>query len=43
MQYALLVYSPAEDTDRAARPVPDSPGRPARRAAHVTGWAPAAR
>ena len=38
MQYALLVYSPAEDTDRAARPVPDSIaaqlGRP-----HVTGWA----
>jgi hypothetical protein len=37
MQYALLVYSPAEDTDRAARPVPDSLvaqlGRP-----HVTGW-----
>ncbi len=38
MQYALLVYSPAEDTDRAARPVSDSLvvqlGRP-----HVTGWA----
>jgi hypothetical protein len=38
MQYALLIYSPAEDTDRAARPVPDSLadqlGRP-----HVTGWA----
>src|SRR5579863_4948306 len=38
MQYALLVYSPAEDTDRAARPVPDSLaaqlGRP-----NVTGWA----
>jgi hypothetical protein len=38
MQYALLVYSPPEDTDRAARPVPDSLaallGQP-----NVTGWA----
>ncbi|SRR5229473_8631984 len=24
MQYALLVYDPAEDTDRAARPIPDT-------------------
>jgi hypothetical protein len=38
MQYALLVYSPPEETDRAARPVPDSLavllGQP-----NVTGWA----
>jgi hypothetical protein len=38
MQYALLVYSPPEDTDRAARQVPGSLatllGQP-----HVTGWA----
>ena len=38
MQYALLVYAPAEDTDRAMRPIPgtlatllDGPD--------VTGWA----
>jgi hypothetical protein len=38
MQYALLVYSPAEDTDRATRPMPATLaaqlGQP-----HVTGWA----
>ena len=37
MQYALLVYSPPENTDRAARQVPDSLatllGQP-----HVAGW-----
>ena len=38
MQYALLAYAPADDTDRAARPIPgaisallDQPG--------ITGWA----
>jgi hypothetical protein len=38
MQYALLAYAPPEDTDRAARPIPDTLaallGRP-----EVTGWA----
>jgi hypothetical protein len=38
MQYALLAYSPAEETDRAARPIPDALAtlfdRPS-----VTGWA----
>ena len=38
MQYALLVYSPPEDSDRAARPVSDSLatllGQP-----NVAGWA----
>ena len=38
MQYALLAYAPAEDTDRAARPIPGALaarlGRP-----DVTGWA----
>ena len=24
MQYALLIYAPSEDTDRAARPIPDT-------------------
>ena len=38
MQYALLVYSPAEDTDRAARPVPDSVAAQLAQP-HVTGWA----
>ena len=38
MQYALLIYSPAEDTDRAARPVPDSLADQLSRP-HVTGWA----
>ena len=37
MQYILLAYSPPEDTDRAARPIPDPIaarlGRP-----DVTGW-----
>ncbi|WP_371781084.1 YciI family protein [Streptosporangium subroseum] len=38
MQYVLLAYAPAEDTDRATRPIPDALaallGRP-----NVTGWA----
>jgi hypothetical protein len=38
MQYALLAYSPAEETDRAARPIPGALAtlfdRPS-----VTGWA----
>jgi hypothetical protein len=38
MQYALLAYSPPEDTDRATRPIPgalaDVLARPS-----VTGWA----
>ena len=38
MQYALLTYAPAEDTDRAARPIPGTLaallGGP-----DVTGWA----
>jgi hypothetical protein len=38
MQYALLVYAPAQDSDRASRPVPGDIaallGRP-----DVTGWA----
>ncbi|WP_405658062.1 YciI family protein [Streptomyces sp. NBC_00079] len=38
MQYALLAYSPPEDTDRAKRPIPaalaDLLDRP-----NVTGWA----
>ena len=38
MQYALLAYAPAEDTDRATRPIPGALatllGRPG-----VTGWA----
>jgi len=38
MQYALLAYDPAEDTDRATRPIPgtlaDLLDRP-----HVSGWA----
>ena len=38
MQYALLVYSPAEDTDRAADTVPDSVAAQLSRP-HVTGWA----
>ena len=38
MQYALLVYTPPEDTDRATRPVPDA--LPALLAQpEVTGWA----
>jgi hypothetical protein len=38
MQYALLVYSPPEDTDRAARPVPDSLAALLAQPS-VTGWA----
>ena len=38
MQYALLVYSPAGDTDRAADTVPDSVAAQLARP-HVTGWA----
>ena len=38
MRYALLVYTPPEDTDRATRPIPDALAllldRPS-----VTGWA----
>jgi len=38
MQYALLIYNPAEDTERAARPIPSALaallGQP-----DVTGWA----
>jgi hypothetical protein len=38
MQYALLAYAPAEDTDRATRPIPGALAalfdRP-----NVTGWA----
>ena len=38
MQYALLIYSPAQDSDRATRPIPDTLaallGAPS-----VTGWA----
>jgi hypothetical protein len=38
MQYALLTYAPAEDTDRATRPIPGALAalfdRP-----NVTGWA----
>lgn len=38
MQYVLLVYTPPEDTDRAARPIPDTLAalfdRP-----DITGWA----
>jgi hypothetical protein len=38
MQYALLVYTPAEATDRAARPVPGTLAALLDRPA-VTGWA----
>ena len=38
MQYALLVYTPPEDTDRAARPIPDSLAAQLDRP-DVTGWA----
>ncbi|MEW9533366.1 YciI family protein [Microbispora sp. NPDC049125] len=37
MQYALLAYSPAEDTDRAARPMPDALAALLDRP-DVTGW-----
>lgn len=38
MQYALLAYAPAEDTDRAARPIPGALGARLDRP-DVTGWA----
>ncbi|KAB2390296.1 YciI family protein [Actinomadura montaniterrae] len=38
MQYALLIYSPPEDTDRAARPVPETLGA-LLDGPDVTGWA----
>ena len=38
MQYALLAYAPPEDTDRRARPIPDSLATLLDRP-NVTGWA----
>ena len=38
MQYALLAYAPAEDTDRATRPIPDTLAALLDRP-NVTGWA----
>ncbi|MEV4295183.1 YciI family protein [Microbispora rosea] len=38
MQYALLAYNPAEDTDRAARPIPGALATTLDRP-EVTGWA----
>ncbi|XVQ89910.1 YciI family protein [Microbispora siamensis] len=38
MQYALLAYSPAEDTDRATRPIPGALA-PLLDRPDVTGWA----
>jgi hypothetical protein len=38
MQYALLAYAPPEDTDRAARPIPDALATLLDRPS-VTGWA----
>src|SRR3954447_26546047 len=38
MQYALLAYTPAEDTDRATRPIPGTLAALLDRP-HVTGWA----
>ncbi|HUN36349.1 MAG TPA: YciI family protein [Trebonia sp.] len=38
MQYALLAYSPPEDTERAARPIPDALAAQLDRT-DVTGWA----
>jgi hypothetical protein len=38
MQYALLTYAPAEDTDRATRPIPDAIAALLDRP-DVTGWA----
>jgi hypothetical protein len=38
MQYALLAYAPAEDTDRAARPIPGALAALLDRP-DVTGWA----
>jgi hypothetical protein len=38
MQYALLIYAPAEDTDRATRPIPGTLAALLDRP-DVTGWA----
>jgi hypothetical protein len=38
MQYALLTYSPADDTDRATRPIPGTIAALLDRA-DITGWA----
>ena len=38
MQYALLAYAPAEDTDRATRPIPGTLAALLDRP-NVTGWA----
>ncbi|WP_433441117.1 YciI family protein [Nonomuraea sp. CA-141351] len=38
MQYALLAYTPAEDTDRATRPIPSTLA-PLLDRPNVTGWA----
>jgi hypothetical protein len=38
MQYALLAYAPAEDTDRATRPIPGTIAALLDRP-HITGWA----
>ena len=38
MQYALLTYAPAEDTDRATRPIPGTLAALLDRP-NVTGWA----
>ena len=38
MQYALLAYDPAEDTDRATRPIPGTLAALLDRP-HVSGWA----
>ncbi|MBV9449490.1 MAG: hypothetical protein JO345_26710 [Streptosporangiaceae bacterium] len=38
MQYALLAYTPPEDTDRAARPIPDGLAALLDRP-DITGWA----
>jgi hypothetical protein len=38
MQYALLVYAPPEDTDRAARPIPGTLAALLDRT-DITGWA----
>ena len=38
MQYALLAYAPVEETDRAARPVPDTLAAVLAQP-NVTGWA----
>jgi hypothetical protein len=37
MQYAVLTYAPAEDTDRAARPIPEALSARLDRP-DVTGW-----